>query len=241
MSQGKAFGSKKKGKKPHNENTATVRKGNLEPGHIEPMTDNQGAAFEAFQRGQHLVQHGYAGTGKTFIALYLALRAVHAGEFRKLVIVRSAVPTRDIGFLPGGPGEKAEIYEPVYKAACADIYGRGDAYEVLKHQGLLEFITTSYIRGITIDNAVVVIDEIQNLSFHELDSVITRTGEGTRLIFSGDITQSDFLKDAEKAGIHRFMKIIEQIPNFSFIDYGISDIVRSDLVRDYIIAREAVN
>jgi phosphate starvation-inducible protein PhoH len=221
-------------------NTATRIKNEMVLSDARPLTKNQGVAFDAWNNGQHLFMHGYSGTGKTFVALYLALRDVAAGKFRKLYIVRSAVPTRDQGFMPGSLKEKAEVYEAPYKVICTDLYGRGDAYEILKQKGIIEFVTTSYVRGITLDDCVIFTDEIQNLNFHELDSVITRTGEDTRLVFSGDVTQTDFIRDNEKNGLKQFMKIVREIPDFTFIDYGISDIVRSDIVRDYIIAKDRI-
>lgn len=215
-------------------------KNDLELSEARPMTKNQSAAFNAWEDGQHLFNHGYAGTGKTFVAMYLALKGIAENRFRKLYIVRSAVPTRDMGFLPGSAKEKAEAYEGAYKSICTDLYNRGDAYEILKQKGIIEFITTSYIRGITLDDCIVFTDEIQNLTFHELDSVITRTGEGTRLIFSGDVTQTDFIRDSEKAGLKHFMKVVGELRDFTFIEYGISDIVRSDMVRDYIMAKDRI-
>lgn len=228
--------SAKKSKKPPRDSGHI--KADLEITEARPMTKNQGRAFDAWEDGKHLFNHGYAGTGKTFVALYLALKSIRDREFRKLYVVRSAVPTRDMGFLPGNAREKAEAYEGPYKAICTDLYGRGDAYEILKQKGVIEFITTSYVRGVTLDDCIVFVDEIQNLSFHELDSVITRTGEGTRLIFSGDVTQTDFVRDVEKNGLKQFMKIVDELNSFEFIEYGIGDIVRSDVVRDYIIAKD---
>lgn len=241
MSQAsRSFASKKQGKKPKAVQTVTRVKNDFELTSVRPMTDNQAVAFEAWDNGQHIFQHGYAGTGKTFTSLYLALKDVKAGKFRKIYIVRSAVPTRDMGFMPGNAKEKAALYEGPYATVCSDLYGRGDAYEVLKQKGIIEFVTTSYIRGITLDDCVIFTDEIQNLNFHELDSVITRAGEGTRLIFSGDVTQTDFVRDQEKAGLKQFMRIVKTIKDFTFVNYGIDDIVRSDMVRDYIIAKDKI-
>lgn len=205
---------------------------------FQPMTKNQGRMLDHWFRGKNLFLHGYAGTGKTFMALATALQSVERGHHRRILIVRSAVPTRDMGFLPGNAKEKAQEYEGAYKTICAELYGRGDAYEILKQKNVLDFRTTSYVRGLTFDDTVVVVDEIQNLTFHEADSIITRVGENTKIIFSGDVTQSDFTRDGDKSGLRKFMKILEKIQAFEFIEFGIGDIVRSDLVRDYIIAKE---
>lgn len=205
----------------------------LEMRDVQPMTGNQRRAFESWESGQNLFLSGFAGTGKTFVASYLAI-----SSGLKVYVVRSAVPTRDMGFMPGNAKEKAALYEGPYVDAFTKIFGRGDAWTLLTQKGNVEFVTTSYLRGLTLDNCVVIADECANYTFHELDTLITRVGVNCRIIFLGDVTQSDFVKDSDKAGLKRFMKIIQEIGGFDFIEYGISDIVRSDMVRDYIIAKD---
>lgn len=197
---------------------------------IEPLTKNQLIAFESTK---NLMLHGVAGTGKTFISSYLAFDDMSKGEYEKLVIIRSAVPTRDIGFLPGNEKEKASVYEEPYKDICIELFQRGDAYEILKTKGLVHFMTTSFIRGVTLRNAVILIDECQNMSFHELDSIITRMGEGCRVMFCGDFRQADL----EKNGLKEFVRILKAMEMFDFIDFDIRDIVRSDFVKQYITAK----
>jgi phosphate starvation-inducible protein PhoH len=206
---------------------------------IKPITENQSLAFQQFQQmDKHLMLHGLAGTGKTFCALYLALMEVAKGDlYDKVIIVRSTVPSRDMGFLPGSPEAKAKVYEVPYYEIVGDLYGRGDAYDVCKNKGMIEFITTSHLRGVTLRNAIVVVDEYSNMEFGELDTIITRIGVDCRLIFCGDIRQSDLKKDKERAGVLTFMDIIATIGSFSFIEFGVDDIVRSDLVKSYIIAK----
>ena len=201
---------------------------------IEPLTDNQKLAFDS---EKNLVLHGIAGTGKTFVASYLAYQHITDKEYSKLVIIRSAVPTRDIGFLPGTDKEKSAVYEEPYKDVARELFQRGDAYEVLKQKFIVEFMTTSFIRGITIDNAVILIDECQNMTFHELDSIITRVGLNCRIMFCGDFRQDDFSGKRENSGMVEFMKILERTNRFDMVDFQIEDIVRSDLVKDYIIAK----
>ena len=201
---------------------------------IEPLTDNQKLAFDS---EKNLVLHGIAGTGKTFVASYLAYQDITDKEYSKLVIIRSAVPTRDIGFLPGTDKEKSAVYEEPYKDVARELFQRGDAYEVLKQKFIVEFMTTSFIRGITIDNAVILIDECQNMTFHELDSIITRVGLNCRIMFCGDFRQDDFSGKRENSGMVEFMKILERTNRFDMVDFQIEDIVRSDLVKDYIIAK----
>ena len=159
------------------------------------------------------------------------------GDYQKLVIIRSAVPTRDIGFLPGTEKEKASVYEEPYKDIANDLFGRGDAYEILKQKNLVEFMTTSFIRGITLKHAVILIDECQNMSFHELDSIITRIGQGCRVIFCGDFRQADLKQN----GMQDFMKILKRMGDFDFIEFEVEDIVRSEFVKNYIIAKNELN
>jgi phosphate starvation-inducible protein PhoH and related proteins len=201
---------------------------------VEPLTRNQ---VKAFDSTKHLILHGLAGTGKTFISSYLAFDDMAKGSFEKLVIIRSAVPTRDIGFLPGTEKEKSSVYEEPYKDIANEIFGRGDAYGILKQKSLVEFMTTSFIRGITLKHAVILIDECQNMSFHELDSIITRMGQGCRVIFCGDFRQADLKQN----GMQDFMKILKRMGEFDFIEFEVEDIVRSEFVKNYIIAKNELN
>ena len=197
---------------------------------IEPLTRNQVLAFES---ERNLVLHGVAGTGKTFISCYLAFDDMTKGVYKQLIIIRSAVPTRDIGFLPGSEKEKASVYEEPYKDIAVELFQRGDSYEILKTKGLLHFMTTSYLRGITLKDAVIIVDECQNMSFHELDSIVTRVGTNCRVIFCGDFRQADLAKN----GLQDFIRVLKAMDQFDLIDFEIKDIVRSDFVREYIMAK----
>tara|TARA_Y100000022_G_C13216535_1_gene360175 strand:+ start:442 stop:1113 length:672 start_codon:yes stop_codon:yes gene_type:complete len=207
---------------------------------VEPVTQNQRAAVEAYDSGDSLVLAGSAGTGKTFVALSLALEDVLDKEvpYDKCVIVRSIVPTRDIGYLPGDEEEKKDAYTGPYRSICAELFQSADAWTKLKQAGTVQFMSTSFIRGMTISNAIVVLDEMQNLTFHELDSIITRVGHNCKFIMCGDYYQSDFTKETDKTGILKFLSIIEQLKNFTVVEFGWEDIVRSDFVRDYIMTKE---
>lgn len=210
---------------------------------ITPLTDTQETCFQSWFSGMNLLLHGYAGTGKTFISLYLALLDVINQEDKDITsvtIVRSVVPTRDMGFLPGTAKEKSKIYEAPYVSICANLFSRGDAYEILKQKNLITFETTSFLRGLTLNNTIVIIDEVANMTFHELDTIITRLGENCRVIFSGDFKQTDFEKHADRQGLFKFMDIIERMKAFDFIEFRREDIVRSGLVKDYIAAKEIV-
>ena len=207
---------------------------------IEPLTQNQKLSFEAYHNGKNLMLHGIAGTGKSFVSLYLGLNQIlsESSPYKKLVIVRSVVPTRDMGFLPGNSKEKAKVYEAPYYAICTELFGRSDSYEYLKSKNLVEFISTSFIRGITLNDCIIVVDEIANMTLHELDSVITRVGKNCRIIFCGDFRQSDFTREHEKNGLVDFMSIIRRLKSFTFIDFNEHDIVRSAMVKDYIIQKD---
>lgn len=210
-------------------------------GEIRPMTDNQRIAFEHWDDGYNLMLHGIAGTGKTFLGLYFALKEVVKpnSQYNKVYIVRSTVSTRDQGFLPGSLKEKAKVFESPYVPICTKLYGRGDAYEILKGKGHVEFITTSYLRGETFDNCILLVDEVQNMGDGELHTVMTRVGENCRIIFCGDVKQDDLTSERKKelSGLRDFMKILHRMKEFEFVDFQVEDIVRSALVRSYIIER----
>ena len=212
---------------------------NLVLGSIKPKTLNQEKAFKAFADGKHLMLAGSAGCGKTLISMYLGLREVDKGLFNKIVVVRSAVPTRSQGFLPGSLKEKAKVFEAPFMGVCNDdLYHRGDAYDVLKLKNKIEFITTSYLRGITLSNCVIVVDEAASMTFHELDSIITRVGQNCRIIIMGDCRQSDLQKGFEKQGFRDFIKVAKMMGSFELIEFTHADILRSDVVREFLIARD---
>ena len=206
---------------------------------VFPKTINQEKAFDLYNKDYNLLLHGLAGTGKTYISLYLALSDIINGytDHTNLTLVRSVVPTRDMGFLPGTEKEKSKVYEAPYMNICNDIFGRGDAYDILKGKNIIKFVTTSYIRGITLDDSIVLADEAQNLNFHELDSIITRLGDNSRIMFCGDFRQSDLIRDDERKGLLTFMRILATIDEFKTIEFVEDDIVRSKLVKEYIISK----
>ena len=212
---------------------------------IDPLTENQKKFFDSYAEGKHLVAYGCAGTGKTFITLYNALCEVLDEKtlYERIYLVRSLVPTREIGFLPGTHEDKADIYQIPYKNMVKYMFQMpSDAdfemlYGNLKSQETIKFWSTSFIRGTTLDNAIIIVDECQNLSAHELDSIITRVGENSKIIFCGDATQSDLVKTNERNGIVDFMTVLRKMPSFDIIEFGVEDIVRSGLVKEYIIAK----
>jgi phosphate starvation-inducible PhoH-like protein len=214
---------------------------NFELRKISALTANQERVFQAYSEGNHLNLHGYAGTGKTYLALYLALRDyISSGKYRRVIVVRSVVPSRKIGFLPGDDKQKSKVYEDPYKEIVNDLFSRGDAYDCLKLRREVEFTTTSFLRGLTFYDSIIIVDEIQNMLFQELDTVMTRLGDNTRVIFCGDYRQSD-LDRSEREGVHQFMNVLHKMQNFAHIEFGLEDIVRSGLVKDYIIHRTELN
>jgi predicted ribonuclease YlaK len=212
---------------------------------IEPLTDNQESFFEKYKQDQNLVAYGCAGTGKTFITLYNALLDVLDPKtpYEKIYIVRSLVATREIGFLPGDHEDKSSLYQIPYKNMVKYMFEMPDdsAFEMLyanlKAQGTISFWSTSFIRGTTLDNCIIIVDEFQNLNFHELDSIITRVGEGSKIMFCGDATQSDLVKVSERSGIMDFIRILRNMPSFDMVEFEAEDICRSGLVKEYIISK----
>lgn len=231
----------------HNVERTTLRSTDLLQ--FEPLTSNQEKAYRAWrtnskdwEKQTHLILSGSAGTGKTFMAMYLALESIleKNGPQEKLCIVRSIVPTREIGFLPGTIDEKYDAYKAPYINICSQLFKAKNSYNILEEQGSLEFVSTSFIRGTTFDNTIILVDECQNLTFHELDSIITRAGINTRVILCGDYFQSDFVREGDKRGVKEFLNIFEQIKNVHHIEFTWKDIVRSDFVREYIMTKEMI-
>lgn len=212
----------------------------FELNHIQPITDNQVKTFNAFDQGDNLFLHGCAGTGKTFISIYLALKEIENGRSRrrKLIIIRTAQSSKDIGFLPGTEKQKLEVYEAPYKAICAELYHRDDAYDILKTKGIIEFHSTSYLRGTTINDAIILVDEVQNQRYVELRTVLTRTGDHSRIILCGDTKQDDLTSERfkEASGLKDMMKVFNFMGSMTTVQFEIDDIVRSGFVRDFIIA-----
>ena len=216
---------------------------------INPITENQNLFFKEWGEGKNLFAYGAAGTGKTFIALYLALKDVmdEFSPYDKVYIVRSLVSTREIGFLPGTHEDKSELYQVPYKNMVKHMFEMPDdtsfdmLYDNLKHQETISFWSTSFLRGTTLDDAIIIVDECQNLNFHELDSIITRVGQDSKIVFCGDVNQSDLQKTNERNGILDFQRILEEMEEFSMIEFGINDIVRSGLVKSYLISKMSLN
>jgi len=212
---------------------------------IEPLNDNQKRLYDSYKKGKHLIAYGVAGTGKTFISLYNAINDVLSENtpYEHIYLVRSLVATREIGFLPGDHEDKADIYQIPYKNMVKYMFQMpSDAdfemlYGNLKGQDTIKFWSTSFLRGTTLDNSIVIVDEFQNLNFHELDSIITRVGENTRIVFCGDASQSDLVKTNDRNGIVDFMNVLRKMPSFDIIEFGIDDIVRSGLVKEYLTAK----
>ena len=212
---------------------------------IKPLTPSQEKVFDAWDKQKNMFLFGAAGTGKSFVTMYLALRDIldEKTPYNKLYVVRSLVPTREIGFLPGDHEDKANLYQIPYKNMVRFMFEMPDdpsfemLYSNLKSQDTISFWSTSFIRGTTIDNSIVLVDESENLNFHELDSIITRLGVNSKIIFAGDAAQSDLVKAHEKTGIMDFKKIIDDMDEFESIEFGIDDIVRSGLVKSYLISK----
>lgn len=206
---------------------------------IRPLTPTQEDMFHAFFNGKNICAHGTAGTGKSFVALFLALAELLGRQsVEKIIIVRSVVPTRDVGFLPGTLEEKTAIYELPYISIFKELLGKSSSYHDMKEAGMVEFTTTSFLRGITWDNAIIVVDEGQNMRFDEINTIMTRLGENTRILFTGDLVQTDLRKANEQTGMADFLTVIRGMSEFSDITFNRHDIVRGPLVKSWIAACE---
>ena len=212
---------------------------------IEPITETQKQVFKSWKEGKNQFLCGCAGTGKTFVSMYLAFEEVLRNEtpYDKVIIVRSLIPTREIGFLPGDEEDKAALYQVPYANMAQFMFKQPNEqafnilYDRLKAQGSLYFLSTSFLRGLTFDNSIIIVDECQNLNFHELDTIITRVGQDSKISFCGDFMQSDLTKRNEKDGLHDFVKILEEMDEFNISEFTIGDIVRSGFVRSYLIQK----
>ena len=210
---------------------------------VKPITDTQKVVFETWKKEKNQFLFGAAGTGKTFVSLYLALNDIFnlKTKYDKVVLVRSLIPTRDIGFLPGDEEDKSALYQVPYQNMVQFMFEMPNEqafntlYDRLKGQCSLFFLSTSFLRGLTFDNSIIIVDECQNLNFHELDTIITRVGQDSRIIFCGDFDQSDLVKHNEKNGLHDFLRILEEMEEFNCSEFTIGDIVRSGFVRSYLI------
>lgn len=247
------FMSRNRNQNPHHRRRSH-KKQELSPSHpplidIEPLTDNQRKLFDAYDEDKNIVAYGYPGTGKSVSLLYKALKEIFDKQSpcKKVVIVRSAVATRDVGYLKGSLEQKVGEFETPYKHMLKSLFDCSceEEYEMLygnlKAQKSLEFMTTSFIRGLTLNDSIIIVDEFENLTFHELDSIITRVGENSKIHFSGDLEQSDLTRNADKKGISSFMNILLNMSSFERIDFEIDDIVRSPLVKEFIIAKDKLN
>ena len=212
---------------------------------IEPVTDNQKVVFEAYKKGQNQFLYGCAGTGKTFVTLYLAMQEVLRNDtpYDRVVMVRSLIPTREIGFLPGDEEDKAALYQVPYSNMVQFMFKQPNEqafsmlYDRIKSQGSFYFLSTSFLRGLTFDNSIIIVDECQNLNFHELDTIVTRVGQDSKIMFCGDFMQTDLSKVNERNGLHDFLRILEEMEEFNCLEFNIGDIVRSGFVRNYLIQK----
>ena len=212
---------------------------------IEPVTDNQKVVFDSYKKGKNQFLYGCAGTGKTFVTLYLAMQEVLRNDtpYDRVVMVRSLIPTREIGFLPGDEEDKAALYQVPYSNMVQFMFKQPNEqafsmlYDRLKTQGSFYFLSTSFLRGLTFDNSIIIVDECQNLNFHELDTIVTRVGQDSKIMFCGDFMQTDLSKVNERNGLHDFLRILEEMEEFNCLEFNIGDIVRSGFVRNYLIQK----
>lgn len=211
---------------------------------IQPLTPTQSDLFQAYREGYNIAAIGTAGTGKTMCAMYLALSDVlQKGGYERVIVIRSAVQTREQGFMPGSQAQKEAVFEAPYTDIVNDLFGRGDAYQILKSKGMVKFMTSSFVRGLTFDNAIIIVDECQSMTYHELDTIITRVGESSKIVFCGDTKQDDLAISRNKAdvsGLAEFLNVLGRVRSFETVQFTPEDIVRSGLVKEYILAKENI-
>jgi len=214
---------------------------NFELQKIYPKTENQEKTFELYNQGKNLVLYGSAGAGKSYLSLFLGLKdLLHNSYYNKIVIIRSAVPSRDIGFLPGNEKEKMAVYEAPYRAIVSDLFGRDDAYEILKQKDYIQFESSSFLRGMTYSNSLIFVDEIENFSYSELNTILSRLGDGSRIILAGDIKQCDFNSRRETSCMPELLQIAGEMGEeyFGVVEFTIEDCVRSGFAKAYLQAKE---
>ena len=209
---------------------------------IQPLTPTQSDLFQAYKEGYNLAAIGTAGTGKTMCAMYLALGDVLQKQgYNQVIVIRSAVQTREQGFMPGSKAQKEAVFEAPYQDIVNDLFGRGDAYQILKQKQMMKFMTSSFVRGLTFDNSIIIVDECQSMTYHELDTIITRVGESSKIVFCGDTKQDDLVisrNRADVSGLSEFLRVLNKVESFETIQFTPDDIVRSGLVKEYILAKE---
>jgi predicted ribonuclease YlaK len=213
---------------------------------IQPLTDNQIRAFNSYAKGKNLLLIGSAGTGKTFVALYLAIKDIMENNaYKELIIIRSTVQLREQGYMPGNEKQKASYFEAPYINIVNTLFERDDGYHIMKQKNMIKFMSTSFIRGLTFDNALIIVDESQSCNFHELDTIMTRVGKESKIIFCGDIKQDDLKISGRNrfdiSGLKDFICIAQKIDLFDIVEFNLEDIVRSGLVKKYLIAKEKLN
>lgn len=212
---------------------------------VNPLTENQHKTFDSYEEGKNLLLVGSAGTGKTYVALYLALKDVMAkNKYKQVIIVRSTVQSREQGHMPGDEKQKAAHFEAPYVDIVNDLFERGDGYQIMKQKNMIKFMSTSFIRGLTFDNALIIVDECQSCNYHELDTIMTRVGNDSRIIFCGDMKQDDLKVGSRNrydvSGLRDLIRVSKEIDSFDIVEFGLEDIVRSGLVKEYLIAKERV-
>ena len=212
---------------------------------IKGITKNQTEVIKEYKKGKCLFLYGSAGTGKTFVLLYKAFQDVLnlKSQYDKVVLVRSLIPTREIGFLPGDEEDKSALYQIPYRNMVQFMFQQPNEqafnmlYDRLTNQGSMYFMSTSFLRGLTFDNSIIIVDECQNLNFHDLDTIVTRVGQNSRICFAGDFFQTDLIRTNERNGLHDFIRIVENMKSFNVTEYTIADIVRSGFIREYLIEK----
>jgi phosphate starvation-inducible PhoH-like protein len=204
-------------------------------GAIMPRTPNQREYIKAMRDYDMVVSFGPAGTGKSFLAVAFALAELQSGRFNKIVLTRPVVEAGEkLGFLPGDLYEKVHPYlRPLYDAFMT-IVGP-DRFRLLREDEIVEIVPLAYMRGRTLDNAVIILDEAQNTTPEQMKMFLTRMGQNSKVIINGDLTQID-LENKRRSGLQSAETILKGVAGISFIRFTGADIVRHVLVQKILDA-----
>ncbi|MBW7937072.1 MAG: PhoH family protein, partial [Flavobacteriales bacterium] len=202
---------------------------------IKSRTDNQSKLIEAIRQNDLVFAIGPAGTGKTYIAVAMAVKALKAKEVRRIILTRPAVEAgENLGFLPGDLNEKLSPYlQPLFDALRDMI--PAEKLKMYNESGVIQVAPLAYMRGRTLDNAFVILDEAQNATHNQMKMFLTRMGKSAKFIVTGDITQIDLPRN-QRSGLPESMRLLEKIKGIQFVHFGEKDVVRHDLVRKILNA-----
>ncbi|MBE6813179.1 MAG: phosphate starvation-inducible protein PhoH [Ruminococcaceae bacterium] len=204
---------------------------------VKPKTLGQKTYLEQIENNTIVFGVGPAGTGKTYLAVAMAVKAFRAKEVNRIILTRPAVEAGEkLGFLPGDLQQKVDPYlRPLYDALF-DMLG-AENFQKYQEKGNIEVAPLAYMRGRTLDDSFIILDEAQNTTPEQMKMFLTRLGFGSKIVVTGDITQID-LPDGKKSGLKEAVRILKNIPDIASVQFSEKDVVRHKLVQDIVKAYE---